>query len=98
MRRKFFIRDGAKVAVIRPEDPDMAIRHANILGARNESGIISDEEFQRLFNEMLNEQPYRYIGLLGEGGKLLDEKGWAIGKVKPGDSFVPFDQVHAGAR
>jgi hypothetical protein len=94
VKHPFVIKDGDKLAVLRPKDPQLALKLAYA------AMEIEDTDAQnKAFQEVLNAQPYSFVGLMSTVGKpdrkLLDEDGWAIGKVRPGDSFVPYAQVLA---
>lgn len=82
---KFVYRDGHRLAVVRPSDPDKALRDARaLLGARG-------AEAGAAFEALLWAQPFRYVGLAGTKQELLDTAGIVVGKLEPGDSFVPFE-------
>lgn len=95
MKHPFLIKDGGKLAVLRPNDPQMALR---IL---RDVQLIEDPEAQAVaFQEMLASQPYTFVGLAssvtkGGAARLLDEDGWAVGTVRPGDSFAPYGDIIA---
>ena len=52
-------RDGVKIGVVRPLDPQRAIARARELIGRGTEGV-------QAFHAMLDEQPYVYLGLLGQ--------------------------------
>jgi hypothetical protein len=86
------MKDGDKIAILRPDDPALAIKMAY---ATQE--IEDDAERERAFKNILRAQPYAFVGLVSTVGKpdrkLLNEHGWAIGTCKPGDSMVPYRQI-----
>lgn len=87
------IKDGKKMAVMRPEDPRMALDMAYRVKELSENGM-PFEKSEELFNEILKMQPYTYMGLVSRDGRfVLDERGWAIGKLMPGDSFIDFEDA-----
>lgn len=88
MKYKHVIKDGTRLGVLRPKDPEQALATAYTI-----QGIADPEEASRQFNEMLSHQNYTFMGLLGPDGRILDEKGWAIGRCAPGDSFVGEDDL-----
>lgn len=94
MKHPFLIKDGDKLAVMRPKDPQLALKLA-YAALEIEDKVAQSEAFQNV----LNAQPYSFVGLMSTAGKpdkkLLDEDGWAIGTVRPGDSFVPYAQILA---
>jgi hypothetical protein len=94
MKRPFLIKDGDKLAVMRPKDPQLALRLAQAA-----MEIENDDAREKAFQDVLNAQPYTFVGLISTDGKpdkkLLDEDGWPIGRVKAGDSFVPYAQILA---
>lgn len=73
--------------VLRPEKPALAVATALSLKRRLDAGEISPEIYRARFQEMLTEQPYRFVGYLGSNGQVLDEDGRVIGCVEIGDSF-----------
>jgi hypothetical protein len=94
MKYPFSIQNGDKVAVLRPKDPQLALKLA-YAAVEIEDDIAREKAFQ----EVLNAQPYSFVGLMSTAGKpdkkLLDEDGWAIGSMRPGDSFAPYAQILA---
>jgi hypothetical protein len=94
MKHQFLIKDGDKLAVLRPKDPQLALKLAYAA-----MEIADDAEREKAFHEVLNAQPYSFVGLMSTAGKpdkkLLDEDGWAIGSLRPGDSFAPYKQILA---
>ena len=94
MKHQFLIKDGGKLAVLRPKDPALALQLA-----RAALEIEDDAAREKAFQEVLNAQPYSFVGLMSTAGKpekkLLDEDGWAIGSLRPGDSFAPYADIFA---
>ena len=74
--------------VIRPENAFLAVGVAEALQKLIQSKKISELQYQRAFQIMLEMQPYRFIGYLSGNAKLVDEKGIEIGRLQPGDSFI----------
>lgn len=68
--------------MVRPENPALALQMAKAL-----IGVDASDE---RFAQILQAQPYTYVGLLGPGPdpKLVNEHGDVIGELRPGDSFV----------
>ena len=94
MKGKFVQRNGGLVAVIRPADPALALRLTAEWKVRVESGAYpTAEEQEEAFREILEHQPYQFIGLQGKSDRVLDKAGNRLGKIKPGDSFVSFEQL-----
>lgn len=91
-KHPFLIKDGKKMAIMRPENPMMAIDMARRVQLLSENGM-PFAKAEELFSEILRSQPYTYMGLGSRDGKILDEKGWAIGKILPGDSFIDFEDA-----
>lgn len=94
----FFVEQrGDRVAVLRPDSPDQAIRLAN--EARD--GGITEAEFARKVNEMMLNVDHRYVGLLAYFGDdeskqiVVDESGQQVDEVMPGDSLIPYEQAVA---
>lgn len=93
---QFLIKDGHRLAVIRPEDPRKALELVAEWRAKCAGGEYENAEAeQQAFAEILTAQIYRYVGLLDVKGRLLDEGGWHIGRTKAGDSFIPEYQAKA---
>jgi len=90
----FAIQNGDKVAVLRPQDPQLALRLAYAA-----LEIEDDAEREKAFQAVLSAQPYSFVGLMSTAGKpekrLLDEDGWSIGSLRPGDSFTPYATIFA---
>jgi hypothetical protein len=96
VKRRFEHRDGERLFVVRPQDPRLAIEVVRELAAKMRSGEVSQEDGERQFNEILTKQPYTFVGYYASDRKnILDAKGWAIGKMRPGDSFVGSEVVKA---
>lgn len=94
MKHPFAIQNGDKVAVLRPEDPRLALK---LTDAALE--IEDDDEREKAFRAVLGAQPYSFVGLLSTVGKpekkLLSEDGWAIGSVRLGDAGVSYAEIFA---
>jgi hypothetical protein len=92
MKHPFLIKDGDKLAVLRPKDPQLALKLAYAAAE-----IEDDGEREKAFQAVLTAQPYSFVGLMSMAGKpekkLLDEDGWSIGSLRPGDSFAPYAQI-----
>lgn len=74
--------------VIRPENIYLAVAVADTLSSLIKQKLISEIQFQKAFQIMIEMQPYRFIGYLSNTGKLVDENGNQIGILMPGDSFI----------
>jgi hypothetical protein len=93
-------RNGKRMAIIRPLDPDLALRLVNEI-----PNGTPHEEAEKRFNAVLDAQPYKFIGMatkpqpgdLGPPYILHPQTGKRIDRVQPGDSFVDYDamQQHA---
>lgn len=84
---KFMIRNGLKMQVIRPRDPQKAIDLALEFQRTNDTW-----NFQRI-PELVEAMgiTYTLAGFLSEDGKhILNENGACIGTPEGGDSFVTF--------
>lgn len=92
MKYPFAIQNGDKVAVLRPKDPQLALKLAY-----EALEIADDAEREKAFQQVLHAQPYTFVGLMSTAGKpekkLLDEDGWSIGSLRPGDSFAPYEDI-----
>ncbi len=103
MKRRAIKKAGEYLAVLRPEDPVLALRLASAHVDRVNKAIadgapMSPEAMKKDWNDVLAAQPYRYLGLLGEGRRILDRHGWSIGKLQRGDAFVAYSEVQRAAR
>jgi hypothetical protein len=79
-QKKFLVKDGHWLAVLRPVDPKLAIKLAHDL-----IGKQAHEEFQ----EILTKQPYQFIGYASRKGiDVLDGDGKVIDRLRVGDSFA----------
>jgi len=83
-RGTFIWKDGIRLAVVRPDDPEKAIQLA-----REQIGA----EDPTAFELILWSQPYRYIGILGTKEQILDNGRKIIGNVQPGDSFMCYESL-----
>jgi hypothetical protein len=89
MKRAFAYRDGEKLFVVRPRDPQLAVRASRDIGARVQGGELTPEQAELEFNRVLCLQPYTFCGYYGKDRKsILDKDGWKVGTMKFGDSFV----------
>ena len=85
--KKFMRRDGRVMAVIRPSDPKRAIAAAfQCTSQADMNNILKDPE-----------QIYTFAGIASKHTEeLLDPTtGDVVGKLEPGDSFVPWEQIKA---
>jgi hypothetical protein len=92
VKAEHVIKNGRRVAVLRPLDGARAIARAQEVAGDPQA-----------FENMLSEQPYQYVGMLGRfknGGVLVNEDGEILGELVTGDSFVDAEhpQVQARAR
>jgi len=94
MRGTIFKRVGEILAVLRPEDPAKALELGReLVGVDN----------QHAFDAILRAQEYTFLGVLGWGRNkrktptqiLHPETRKIVGALRPGDSFVPYDQYAA---
>jgi hypothetical protein len=83
----FLTMDGLVMAVLRPADPERAIRRAKELASK----VSSRSEFDAL----LAEQPHTYRGIAGVDRKVYDEDGAVLEDMRPGDSYAPYEEVRA---
>lgn len=87
--RKFLIKDGHPCAVLRPRDPELALKLVEDAQSKDDA-----TEQQKAFNEVLNAQPYQFRGYLsgGKEGRLhfyvIDAGGKYVEELQRGDSFV----------
>jgi len=90
---RLIYKQGRLICIIRPADPELAVARARGIQERLDAGQIAAEQAGREFAAMITEQVYTYEGLPGSDGTLYDDKMNVIGRVQPGDSFVPYEQV-----
>ena len=87
MRQRVLFKEGKPVQVIRPSDPEKAIRIAKETIATNDV-----ERFKNLPDEVMGEKndPYTFVGWLSKtaNGDILGVNGQVIDHCKPGDSFM----------
>jgi hypothetical protein len=86
---RFVMRDGKRMAVLRPDKPSVALAMAGIALAHNETDLFArlPESVQEITSG------YRFMGWLAIGGRdILDHDGTEIGHPLPGDSFVTFNE------
>jgi len=87
--------DGLVMAVLRPQDPALALNTAMKIVEDQNLGLITREQASGRMNDMLSIQEYTYLGLLGPKQEILSAHGEVLGQMLPGDSFVPYDQLMA---
>lgn len=101
MKHPFALNRGEKVAVLRPDNPQLAIDLSLQVEAKVKAEGLSAEQRNAELQRVMLMQSHTFVGFLGLGGKphprILNEHGWGIGSVKPGDSFVPFKQIEMAA-
>ena len=78
------LKDGVRVAVLRPQDPAKALARAREIQGTNDKAA---------FDAILTEQPYTFAGILGTRGTVLDDDGNVIGSLVSGDSFANLEHV-----
>lgn len=92
---KFLIKDGRKLAVIRPEDPAKALASARQVMEDERKGRITADEAHRRFNLITTEQAYTFVGVAAvDAEQMLDHDGTILDdKLQPGDSFVDYEEL-----
>lgn len=90
MKRQFVLIKGEHQAVIRPENPALALKlwHEHL----KDEKTMTPEQRREASNKVVGAQAYRFLGLLGVGRRVLDEKGRSIGKLKLGDTWMPYSE------
>lgn len=79
----FVIRDGLRMMVARPQDPQKAIRIAKEAAAQNDVARLAN-----LMDEV-GIETYTIVGYLSADDRIiLDESGKQIGAIEAGDSFL----------
>ncbi len=91
----FIKRHGSRVAVLRPLDPRKNLDATAAIERRQAKGEITPDEARRLFNQILESQPFRFVGYLSKEQTLIDEDGKYCGLLERGDSFVNAKQLAA---
>lgn len=90
---KVLKKDGVEMAVMRPKDPELAIKMAK------EAVGLPFKEGQKAMNAILEAQPYTFVGLAADTGKMPtplldpDDHEKIVGHVQPGDSMVSWPQI-----
>lgn len=83
---KLFVhKDGQRLAVLRPADPQLAKKLAE------EARLSGSVE---ALQSILSKQPYTFVGLLSPESWLRDAAGEKIGEVIPWDSFAGYDAIY----
>lgn len=83
-REMFSIRRGERVAVVRPDNPDLIISEIKSLTLES----LSKSEARRRFDSIMAKQAYTFVGYLSVRWKVLDGDGIVIARrPNPGDSF-----------
>lgn len=101
MKRRFMMRDGKIMAVLRPQDPALAMKMADDCVEADRKGTRTPEESESAFAAILHAQPYTYVGIAEHPQhkstslpRLLDrDSREPIGHMQPGDSFASLEQV-----
>lgn len=98
-------REGHTMAVIRPSDPERAIRRAHEI---KNMPVFTPEQLaaqDAAFQGMLGEQEYQFVGVQGFDPKnptaspLLDPDTMEIiGEGQTGDSLISYEAIKAGIR
>lgn len=95
-RRKLATREGQRVAVLRPENPETVLRLQKYVEGKLEAGVFTEDEARAESMKIMHEHAHRYVGCLSKCQRFLcDENGvkHAGRRPQPGDSFVPFDAL-----
>lgn len=97
MSNRVMLHDGKQMAVIRPDNPELALELTRDVMRRQDEKQITGEQAGREFNAIIKAQNYTFVGLLREcGNRLLDPETLEdIGRTLPGDSFVDYAEVKA---
>lgn len=86
---KLFVhKDGQRLAVLRPADPQLAKKLAE------EVKKLQGAEAQVFVQSILSKQPYTFVGLLSPEQWLRDAAGEKLGTVIPWDSFAGYDAIY----
>lgn len=94
MKDRFVVRNGQRVAVLRPADQDLALRLKKAWEARAAAGEFRDElEQAESYREVLASQPHQFVGLLGKKERVLAPSGDRVDKLRPGDSLYGYDTL-----
>ena len=84
-----------RMAVVRPRDPQLALRLAHeLLREASKAPGLSPEEQQRRFNANLRAQEHVFVGLLS-GVRVVDHEGNDLGETLPGDVYIDYDELVA---
>lgn len=80
-----------RLAVVRPQDPQLGQRRMLELLADAAKGLTPEEQ-ERRFNENLRAQPHRFMGLL-KGVRIVDHDGNDLGETQQGDLYIDYDEL-----
>lgn len=87
--------NGTAMAVLRPADPELALKLTVEWSDRVVREKLSPAASQEAFDAILRAQEYTYVGAVRAGGSdLVDpETGEPCGVILPGDSLVPYESL-----
>ncbi len=89
------------MAVMRPRDPALALKLTREWQARVKKERLSEHEAQEAFNRILQAQDYMFVGINSPDGEpvlVSPDTGKVIGKLEPGDSFIPYEDLQKMVR
>jgi hypothetical protein len=91
----YAMREGERVAVIRPDDPQLALAETAAIQSDLQQGEITETEARARFERIPTLQPYTFVGFLTTSGGIADEAGNVLEHMpSPGDSFISEQSLH----
>lgn len=87
------MKDGHRCAVLRPADPELALKLTREWKARVEAEQLPPDEAQAQFSTILGAQEYRFMGFVTKAGRRADVEGNDLGTLEKGDSLVGEDAL-----
>lgn len=81
------------MAVLRPKDPEEAVKKAQKISDDRIAGLISEAESFGMMQALVSSQEHMFIGLLSSADQIVDLEGNAVDKVRPGDAILPYEQL-----
>jgi len=90
---KIVYKNGKPLCVLRPADPSLALQLAKDLEGK------SGPEVAAAWSDILEAQPYMFMGYLGEGRRILDPSTLKdLGSVQSGDSLATANSFEVPAQ
>jgi hypothetical protein len=97
MHERFMFKDGCPMAVLRPRDPELKMKHLTKL-----QSYPTHQQTKEKFGRLLSEQDHQFIGWAGvdkddaSNPAILNGEGNVIEHMNVGDSFVACSRIPQG--